>query len=418
MLTSCQAHQENELIQNASAQIQNALNNIDDALQYVMRGEHEHPNRIDIAEQYTKGIINPAIPIPAPQTSPPIGSSGQAGFGANPPGFNALGQPVQQQGTSGAFGTGQSILGQEPNPFGGQGAFSSPSQTLGQSGFGSNPLAPQPFAGQPAINTVQPPQPIQPSPFGQQPQQSALGSFGSGSAFQQNAPTPFSAQSQGPTGPNPFGSAQPNQPQTQSPFGPPQSQQPAQPSPFGQTGGQPVNGFSTGATPFGTTPSTTSIGQQGGGFGPSAPSGPQAVNPFAPIPQGQPQQPAQGSHFGPSAATGRAADPNPYPPGSSAQHPHPETYSSRDASNRLTMFKGKRVVYKDNQPGFQNHDGSWEKIWFPDGPPGYYAATELPEESYDQATKNAYQKFRETGEWEGGKLPLLPPRREWSNWNF
>ncbi|KFY16385.1 hypothetical protein V492_01370 [Pseudogymnoascus sp. VKM F-4246] len=391
------AQQQDELIQKASAQNQNALHNIDAALQYVLSGENEHPNRLDIVEQYTKGIINPTQP-----TAP---------VGANVPAVNALGQPGQNPAASGAFGAGQSILGQSPNPLGGQGAFGAPSPAFGQPGLGSNPLASQPFGAQAPL---QAPQPVNPSQFGQQPQPGGLGAFGQPGGFQQSQANPLIAQPQVQQAPSPFAPAQP-QPQPQGAFGQAQAQQPAQPSPFGQPAAQPASGFSTGASPFGAPPTGPSGFQQGGAqpFGGAAPT--QQPNPFSPIPQ---QQQAQSQQSGFPAAGGQVADPSPYPPGSGAQHPHPSTYSARDASNRITMFKGRPVVYKDNQPGFQNSDGSWEKIWFPNGPPGYYNATELPEESYDQATKEAYEKLRQTGELEGGKLPLLPPRREWAKWDF
>lgn len=406
ILTLFQAQQQDELIQKAAAQNQNALHNIDAALTYVLRGENEHPNRLDIVEQYTKGLINPTQPM--------------APLGANIPAVNPLGQPSQIPPAS-AFGAGQSILGQAPNPLGGQGAFGAPAPAFGQPGLGANPLASQPFGAQAPV------QPPQPSPFGQQPQPGGIGAFDQPGGFQQNAPNPLLAQQQSqgafgqpqvqqPTQPSPFGQPQVQQPAQPSPFGQPQAQQPAQPSPFGQPAAQPASGFSTGASPFGA-PTAPSGFQQGGAqpFGAAPPSNIQAPNPFSPIPQ---QQAAQGQQSGFPAAGGQVADPSPYPPGSSAQHPHPSTYSARDASNRITMFKGRPVVYKDNQPGFQNSDGSWEKIWFPNGPPGYYSATELPEDGYDQATKEAYEKLRQTGELEGGKLPLLPPRREWLKWDF
>ncbi|KFZ01973.1 hypothetical protein V500_00528 [Pseudogymnoascus sp. VKM F-4518 (FW-2643)] len=402
------AHQQDELIQKAAAQNQNALHNIDAALQYVLRGENEHPNRLDIVEQYTKGIINPAQPTaPLGANVPFVNPQGQPG--PNPvatPG-TAFGQPA----VNSAFGAGLSSLGQAPNPLGGQGAFGAPPPAFGQPGLGSNPLASQPFGAQ---APVQPPQPAHPSPFGQQPPPGGLGAFGQTGGFQQNAPNPLIAQPQVQQAPSPFS---PAQPQPQGAFGQPQAQQPAQPSPFGQPAAPTASGFSTGASPFGAAPTAPSGFQQGGAqpFGTAAPTNIQGPNPFSPIPQ---QQQAQGQQSGFPAAGGQVADPSPYPPGSNAQHPHPSTYSSRDASNRITMFKGRPVVYKDNQPGFQNSDGSWEKIWFPNGPPGYYNATELPEDGYDQATKEAYEKLRQTGELEGGKLPLLPPRREWSKWDF
>lgn len=401
------------MIQKAAAQNQNALNNVDEAIQYVLRGEHEHPNRIDIAEQYTKGIISPMQPPQGPAQAPLM---------SGPQAVNAFGQPIQQPGV-GAFGTGQSGLGQKPSPFGAPPPLGA-NQAFVQPGFGVNPLVQQPF-GQ------QPPQPAIPSAFGQPSQQPSVSPFGATTGFQQNAPSPF-IQTQAPQQPRPsvFGQQQPPQPGALGPFGAQQPPQPAAPSPFAQ---QPQH------APFGQAPVNPLVAQAGNvpGFGGLTPTGPRAVNPFAPIAQQQQQpplgpqalspfapitqqqqQPPFSSQAGIPPAGGLVADPSPYPPNSSIQHAHPSTYSTRDASNRLTMFKGKRVVYKDDVPGFQNPDGSWEKIWFPDGPPAFNETTELPEERYDQETKNAYQKFRETGQWEGGKLPLLPPRREWTKWDF
>jgi nucleoporin NUP42 len=82
------------------------------------------------------------------------------------------------------------------------------------------------------------------------------------------------------------------------------------------------------------------------------------------------------------------------------------------------MFKGKPVVYKDNEAGIQNRDGTWEKIWFPDGPPAYYGATELDDNAYTEDIKQAYLHARETGSFKDGVMPLLPPKREWCLWDF
>ena len=82
------------------------------------------------------------------------------------------------------------------------------------------------------------------------------------------------------------------------------------------------------------------------------------------------------------------------------------------------MFKGKPVVYKENEPGIQNRDGTWEKIWFPDGPPAYYGATELDDKAYTEETKQAYLYMREKGSFKDGMMPLLPPKREWCLWDF
>jgi nucleoporin NUP42 len=102
----------------------------------------------------------------------------------------------------------------------------------------------------------------------------------------------------------------------------------------------------------------------------------------------------------------------------SAGHPPLESYSTRDATGRLNMFKGKRVVYKEGQAGVQNRDGSWSKIWFPEGAPAYYKDTEMEDSAYDESTKEAYVKMRQAGSFQGGVMPLVPPKREWCLWNF
>jgi nucleoporin NUP42 len=82
------------------------------------------------------------------------------------------------------------------------------------------------------------------------------------------------------------------------------------------------------------------------------------------------------------------------------------------------MFKGKLVVYKDGEAGMRNRDGTWEKIWFPNGPPVHYKATEMDDDAYTEDIKAAYLHLRETGGFQGGNMPFLPPKREWCLWNF
>jgi nucleoporin NUP42 len=82
------------------------------------------------------------------------------------------------------------------------------------------------------------------------------------------------------------------------------------------------------------------------------------------------------------------------------------------------MFKGKPVVYKDDEAGIRNRDGTWEKIWFPDGPPPYYSATELDDKAYTEDTKEVYLYLREKGSFKDGVMPLVPPKREWCLWDF
>ena len=82
------------------------------------------------------------------------------------------------------------------------------------------------------------------------------------------------------------------------------------------------------------------------------------------------------------------------------------------------MFKGKRVVYRDGEPGFERRDRSWEKIWFPQGAPQLNGDTEMEDAAYDEQTKAAYMHVRQTGTFEGNLMPMLPPKRDWCLWDF
>jgi nucleoporin NUP42 len=82
------------------------------------------------------------------------------------------------------------------------------------------------------------------------------------------------------------------------------------------------------------------------------------------------------------------------------------------------MFKGRSVVYRNGEPGFKGNDGSWEKIWFPEGAPPFYGDTEMEDAAYDGQTKAAYMHVRQTGAFERGVMPMLPPKREWCLWDF
>jgi nucleoporin NUP42 len=102
----------------------------------------------------------------------------------------------------------------------------------------------------------------------------------------------------------------------------------------------------------------------------------------------------------------------------STEHPPLSSYSTKDRDGQLLTFKGKRVVYRESEPWTQNQDGTWEKIWFPDGPPGYNKSAEAPEEEYTEEIKSVYERARSTGVFEGGVIPLVPPKQEWCLWDF
>lgn len=98
------------------------------------------------------------------------------------------------------------------------------------------------------------------------------------------------------------------------------------------------------------------------------------------------------------------------------------------------MFKGKAVTYQlpPADPGqpwnpdakpvpvVRAADGSYTKIWFPDGPPPYNQDTEAADEAVyaDPATLEAWKVFRQEKKFADGLMPLVPPRREWCTWDF
>lgn len=157
------------------------------------------------------------------------------------------------------------------------------------------------------------------------------------------------------------------------------------------------------------------------------PAQPAASNPFA-----QPAPASNGFAAGaqkPSGATPGAS--NPYGPSATRQHPPYESYARKAPSGHLVWFKGKQVTYKEvaekgeapkQVPGIQNLDGSWTKIWFPDGPPPYYKDTE-PDREYTDAEKAAYEQFVSTGQFTlvgagGSGMPEAPPMRECCTWDL
>ncbi|KAE8450057.1 hypothetical protein EG329_007197 [Mollisiaceae sp. DMI_Dod_QoI] len=429
------------LVQQSEQQMQNVVNNIDSAIQYLINAEKEHPNRLDICKggQASPGAqpnpLSSSTPFGAPKTSIAFGAPSQSAstpvFGAPSAPTGAFGQPSQlgqkpspfsastpafgapsQLGTTGAFGQ-PSQLGQKPSPFG------APS---GSVGFGAFAGASKPF-GQPATSTSfgAPSQPTVSNPFGAQPKPSTSSPFGAPS--QPATSSPFGAPSQ-PAQPNPFSQQAPSNP---NPFGAPS--QPAQPNPFGAASGAPFgtpspalsNPFGAPSqlvnpTPFGQPPSSGNANANpfgnpqpnpspfNNGFGGPPPTRPNAANgtPFG-APQPQPAQNGLGGFTNGS---------------SSGQQSDISTYSTRDANGRLISFKGKRVVYKDQTPGFTNSAGKWEKIWFPDGPPTHDPQAYLPADTYDQTTKGQYEYARQYGNFKDGIMPLMPPLQEMCHWDF
>lgn len=400
-----------------------AARNPMEAARFIIEAENRHPNRHDICKEGTQGAPFGEFQVGRrPNATNPFGANTAT---ANPFGGNT----ATMAPTTGAFGQ-PSALGQQPNPFGqpsqpafGQpsqpSAFGQPSQTASPFSQPSQPASafgqpsalgakPSPF-GAPAFG--QPPQPnAQSSPFGQP--QTQGNAFGQPSALGQK-PNPFGSATG--ASPSPFG--QPPAPaanpfatpaQNQNAASPFSQQKPVQTqSPFGAPANQPF--AQNNASPFGQQPQQQQQQQ------------PQpAANPFA---QNQTNgASSQANPFGaaqqPPAAGAGVGSNNPYPPGSSKQHPNIDSYSSRSMDGRLTMFKGKPVTYMGELPGIRAFDGTWTRIWFPKGPPGYNKDTALPIEAYSDQLKNQWAAFAETGEFAGGLMPELPPPRECTQWDF
>jgi nucleoporin NUP42 len=95
------------------------------------------------------------------------------------------------------------------------------------------------------------------------------------------------------------------------------------------------------------------------------------------------------------------------------------------------MFKGKVVSYEAPRgsgdgvttgppvPVIRNFDGSVIRIWFPAGAPPYNKDTEAPDDkSYDEKTLGQWNSFVQTGRFDGGVMPEIPPKREFCTWDF
>lgn len=440
------------LQQQAEQQKQAALSNLDGAIQFILAAENNHPNRIDICKQTTpesgtagvfsrqpvadtqSGFSNPLASTPfssAPQQSqqPPqnpfgggassfgqtsamgqkpnpfASTSNSSAFGQPPPMGMGMPKPAfgqtSQMGTAGpAFGQ-ASAMGQKPNPFGstafGQGQTQTQTQT--QSPFGQPAQQPSPFAAA-ATSTA-------PNPFAAKPATSTPSPFGQPAAanpFAQPAPAPSTDQQMDTSAPTPAASNPFGQPLTSSPFATATQAPAAANNPF-------------------------AAAQKPSGFG-----APAASNPFAAMQaQTQPQPQAQPQ----SAPT---ATKNPYAPNSSKQHPPPESYIVKALNGRITSFNGQPVYYRwkvDDKyvevmppvdihtgkrdppvPGVLNKDGSWRKVFFPEGPPGYNRDTEpIDLGTYTASVKAAYEKMMARGVFEGD-MPEVPPMREDCLWNF
>ena len=424
------------LVSNAEQQIQTAVSDIEGAIRYLIEGEKQHPNRFDVCKVRgmgtaggirSQGASQPpsafqsatAFGKPSVPTGPSAGSSsfGKPAFGqsaAPGTGFGkpAFGQPAntssafrqpafgQTASTGSAFGNPSSIgqnapvfgkaasgLAQQGSGFGQASALGGQGNPFGQASGASRSSTfgrPSTSFGQPASGT---------SDFGQlsstseQPQNAFDGQTAATSAFGKPA---FGNTTVSNTQSNAFNS---NNNITQANmFG--QSQPPSAPNAFTSsaqtaTASTTVAQPSSNNNPFGMK--TQQVNQQGFGQ-PSAQSST----------SGQGMQTVKGDAGKPLNGVVRSAT---IPP-------------SMDSQGRLVTWNGKKVTYIDNEPCFRGKSGSWEKVWFPGGAPTYSKTPDVAQDDYDEETKENYRYMMGHGEFKDGIMPLLPPRREWSNWDF
>lgn len=405
------------LVQNAEQQIQTALSDVDGAVNYIINGEKEHPNRLDVCKAKGATATQPLTSVPnqratstfgqpsssaptfgQPSTASAFGRPSVPSFGqpsAPTPTFGqpsapTFGQPSQpsafgQPSTPGrpttSFGqpsstfsrpsinaptfgqpSAPSSLGapqQQPNTFGkpsGPGLLQQPSAVV------NNPFG-QPSASTPSSTFTQPSAPPQPSAFGRPSTLNPAPAFGKPATS--GAVSGFSQKSTAP--PNPFG--QPTAPVATSSFGQPST---AAPNPFGQS-------TSTANQPF------SSVQTSGPSSTLQPPTGPVAGRTNVKSASGQ-------------GTTG--------------------VQIQKDSQGRITTWKGISVRYFDDEPCYKGNDGNWQRIWFPDGPPVFKKTVELPDDAYDEGTKANYRHLKETGTFQDGIMPALPPKREWCSWNF
>ena len=406
--------------------MQTALNDLDGAVKYIINGEDEHPNRLDICK--TKGAVpNQTQTLTSNQqttstfgqpSTPAFGQAATSTFGR--PSMTSFGQPSVPTSTFGQPSAPVSTFGQQSVP-----TFSQPSQpsAFGQTSTLGAPTSfgqPSSTFGKPSILGPTFGQPSAPGPFGA-PQQQQPNVFGNASGSG-TLPQPSAAAN------NPFG--QPSAPKNLSTFGQPSA--PSQPHSFGRPStsnpspafGQPAisgaaSGFpqtSTGPlNPFAqpTAPSTTSTFSQPSTAAPISFAQRRVSSANQPVPSfGQAFRPSDTAQ--PSAGPGAKQTDVRNTSGQAMNGVHVQ----KDSQGKITSWKGLPVRYFDDEPCYKGNDDDWQRIWFPEGPPAFTKTVDLPDEAYDDLTKASYRNLKETGTFKDGIMPIIPPKREWCTWNF
>lgn len=86
---------------------------------------------------------------------------------------------------------------------------------------------------------------------------------------------------------------------------------------------------------------------------------------------------------------------------------------------KIRTWKGRPVTYnEDDEAFFRASDGNSQRIWFPNGAPTLSNSSYVPDDAYDNDTRERYESLMRTGLFKDGVMPLLPPKREWCNWDL
>lgn len=358
------------------------------------------------------------------QLSQPVSAFGQpsqpvSAFGKPPLTATPFGQPAQAAPAFGQLAFGSSGFGQatQKNPFGAPTAsvnFGSASQP--QSSFNQANKTSSTFG-----------QPAQPSAFGLQAQTSAFGqpaqssAFGQANPFLKQAQTPFGHANNTETFSATIGTTFASRGSVEEMSDEPMSPQPSGSAPSAQTAG---------AVPF----------TQGGdnrqfGIGDVAESTPLETPFLTPVTAPTNTATNLPSALAASVPSWTTAQPAVDGPLESNRRPlHytqtlPQAPSTQDLSNRLTSYRGQPVQYFDEIPCYKRPDGKgWERIWFPEGgnnadvqallKPDKLSETQSDPDKYTDEVKDAYKFLYSHCKFDHGKMPLVPPVRNWIDYDF
>ena len=355
------------------------------------------------------------------QPSQPTSAFGQAtqppsAFGQPSQPTSAFGQPSQSTTAFGQPASTPSGFGQPPQPS----AFNNPFAKPAQSTFGQ-PTQPDSVFGQPAHQS---------SAFGQTSQPpSGFGQAGFGNTKAPGSSTPPFGSGMFGNGNNPFGVG--NTPKT-----PKDSNMDAAPSP-GQRDQAYQNPFvrsEDASKGFGTA-------QIGTNTAPPRQPAAQVPNSIAQTPPSMARAPSAAPI---TALKHGAAHPLTGKPSVALTYTEtlPDVPNQKNRDGILTQYRGRRVVHEhwredsdgnrvrvsDYQAYERPDRKGLEKVWYPDGAhdpvvtlliaPSHRKDLEAMDDAYTEEVKEQYRHVYETGKFTAGKIPLVPPMRDWICYDF